>query len=101
MPLLCHSYPSKEEKSIVIDEDDIADVELDSDNAESETDSKIQKRSGSFDYVTHLKSGLLSSIGHASASIASGSSGSSSGGETYKSHDSGHHVKAKSEKLFI
>ncbi|XP_012156184.1 uncharacterized protein LOC101461016 isoform X1 [Ceratitis capitata] len=89
LPLLAYSYPAQsEEKSISLEE-----VELpDSDHAASGGESQIQKRSGSFDYVAHLKSGLLSSIGQASASIASGSSGgsSSSGGDGYKSYESAH-----------
>ncbi|XP_037954376.1 putative lysozyme-like protein [Teleopsis dalmanni] len=91
LPLLAYSFPAAEEKSISLEED------VDNEHAESEQDSQIQKRSGnSFDYVTQLKSGLLSSIGHASASIASGSSGGSSGGGgggSYKSID-GHHGNA-------
>ncbi|XP_049304376.1 uncharacterized protein LOC109579176 isoform X1 [Bactrocera dorsalis] len=90
LPLLAHSYPAEsEDKSISLEE-----VELpDSDHAASGGESQIQKRSGSFDYVAHLKSGLLSSIGQASASIASGSSGGSSGGgggDGYKSYESAH-----------
>ncbi|XP_054726311.1 uncharacterized protein LOC129236121 isoform X1 [Anastrepha obliqua] len=89
LPLLAHSYPAQsDDKSISLE-----DVELpDSDHAASDGESQIQKRSGSFDYVTHLKSGLLSSIGQASASIASGSSGgsSASGGDGYKSYETVH-----------
>uniref|UniRef100_A0A0A1WGR4 Uncharacterized protein n=1 Tax=Zeugodacus cucurbitae TaxID=28588 RepID=A0A0A1WGR4_ZEUCU len=92
LPLLAHSYPAEsEDKSISLE-----DVELpDSDHAASGGESQITKRSGSFDYVAHLKSGLLSSIGQASASIASGSSGGSSGGgggggDGYKSYESAH-----------
>ena len=91
--MLSHSYPAAattDEKSLSLE--DVAELENDSEHAETADDAVLQKRSGSFDYVTHLKSGLLSSIGHASASIASGSSGGSSGGGGgYKSLD-GHHV---------
>ncbi|XP_068157354.1 uncharacterized protein [Drosophila tropicalis] len=82
MPLVCFAYPAVD-KSLSLE-----DTDLDNDQGESNIkESQIAKRSGSFDYVAHLKSGLLSSIGQASASIASGSSGGSSGhggGDTYK-----------------
>ncbi|XP_032593075.1 uncharacterized protein LOC116805418 isoform X2 [Drosophila grimshawi] len=77
----CHAYPA-EDKSLSLE-----DTDLDNEQGESVKESQIAKRSGSFDYVAHLKSGLLSSIGQASASIASGSSGGSSGGDSYKSHE--------------
>ncbi|XP_067619296.1 uncharacterized protein [Eurosta solidaginis] len=87
LPLLSHSYPAQSEDKAT----SLEDVELqDSDNAASDSQSQIQKRSGSFDYVAHIKSGLLASIGQASASIASGSSGGSSGVESYKSYESAH-----------
>ncbi|KAH8312594.1 hypothetical protein KR044_011583 [Drosophila immigrans] len=91
LPMLCHAYPAATssssdalDKSLSLD-----DTDLDNEEGESIKESQIAKRSGSFDYVAHLKSGLLSSIGQASASIASGSSGGSSsgGGDSYKSHD--------------
>ncbi|XP_055923132.1 uncharacterized protein LOC129953744 isoform X2 [Eupeodes corollae] len=74
LPLLCHTYPSE-------DSNQSDDSEL------AESDPQITKRSGSIDLVTHIKSGLLASISKASASIASGSSGGSSG---YKSIDNEH-----------
>ncbi|KAH8417810.1 hypothetical protein KR222_006232 [Zaprionus bogoriensis] len=87
LPLLCHAYPTAgsdaADKSLSLE-----DTDLDNEQGESVKESQIAKRSGSFDYVAHLKSGLLSSIGQASASIASGSSGGSSGGgDSYKSHE--------------
>lgn len=92
LPLLCHAYPTANsaaaDKSLSLE-----DTDLDNEQGESVKDSQIAKRSGSFDYVAHLKSGLLSSIGQASASIASGSSGGSSGGgDSYKSHEIVVHV---------
>ncbi|KAI8130371.1 hypothetical protein CVS40_0342 [Lucilia cuprina] len=91
LPLLTRSYPTEaDEKTISLD-----DVTVDSDLAASDKDSQLQKRSGggSADYALHLKQGFLSSLGHASASIASGSSGGSSGGGYgYKSYGGdGHH----------
>ncbi|KAM7363929.1 uncharacterized protein ACRADG_000651 [Cochliomyia hominivorax] len=91
LPLLSHSYPAEaEEKTISLD-----DVTVDSDLASSDKDSQLSKRSGggSADYALHIKQGFLSSLGHASASIASGSSGGSSGGGYgYKSYGGdGHH----------
>ncbi|XP_070063166.1 uncharacterized protein [Drosophila virilis] len=86
LPLLIHAYPAASgtaaDKSLSLE-----DTDLDNEQGESVKESQIAKRSGSFDYVAHLKSGLLSSIGQASASIASGSSGGSSGGDSYKSHE--------------
>lgn len=93
LPLLTHTYPADaeaEDKTILLD-----DVTVDSDLAGSDKESQVQKRSGgSADYALHLKQGFLSSLGHASASIASGSSGGSSGGGYgYKSYGGdGHHV---------
>ncbi|XP_051863301.1 uncharacterized protein LOC127566019 isoform X1 [Drosophila albomicans] len=91
LPMLCHAYPAATSSSSdALDKSlSLEDTDLDNDQGESIKESQIAKRSGSFDYVTHLKSGLLSSIGQASASIASGSSGgsSSSGGDSYKSHE--------------
>ncbi|KAH8382419.1 hypothetical protein KR009_003391, partial [Drosophila setifemur] len=82
IPLLCHALPAAD-KSLSLE-----DTDLDNEPGESVKESQVQKRSGSFDYVAHLKSGLLSGIGQASASIASGSSGGSSGGgDSYKSHE--------------
>lgn len=90
LPLLTHTYPAAEEKSLPLDDVGI----VDNDEAASAKDSQLQKRSGSTDYALHLKSGLLSGLGHASASIASSSSGgSSSGGYAYKPHGDGHHVR--------
>ncbi|KAH8306405.1 hypothetical protein KR018_010708, partial [Drosophila ironensis] len=85
LPLMCHTLPAATaaEKSLSLE-----DTDLDNEPGESVKESQVQKRSGSFDYVAHLKSGLLSGIGQASASIASGSSGGSSGGgDSYKSHE--------------
>ncbi|KAH8332777.1 hypothetical protein KR074_010442, partial [Drosophila pseudoananassae] len=85
LPLMCHALPvaTAAEKSLSLE-----DTDLDNEPGESVKESQVQKRSGSFDYVAHLKSGLLSGIGQASASIASGSSGGSSGGgDSYKSHE--------------
>ncbi|XP_032305628.1 uncharacterized protein LOC6505915 isoform X2 [Drosophila ananassae] len=83
LPLMCHALPAAAEKSLSLE-----DTDLDNEPGESVKESQVQKRSGSFDYVAHLKSGLLSGIGQASASIASGSSGGSSGGgDSYKSHE--------------
>lgn len=95
LPLLCHAYPTANsaaaDKSLSLE-----DTDLDNEQGESVKDSQIAKRSGSFDYVAHLKSGLLSSIGQASASIASGSSGGSSGGgDSYKSHEIVVHVSTE------
>ncbi|XP_017083019.2 uncharacterized protein LOC108115887 isoform X1 [Drosophila eugracilis] len=82
LPLMCHGLPATD-KSLSLE-----DTDLDNEPGESVKESQVQKRSGSFDYVAHLKSGLLSGIGQASASIASGSSGGSSGGgDSYKSHE--------------
>ncbi|KAI8043885.1 uncharacterized protein LOC128251684 isoform X1 [Drosophila gunungcola] len=82
LPLMCHALPATD-KSLSLE-----DTDLDNEPGESVKESQVQKRSGSFDYVAHLKSGLLSGIGQASASIASGSSGGSSGGgDSYKSHE--------------
>ncbi|KMZ06197.1 uncharacterized protein Dsimw501_GD21323, isoform C [Drosophila simulans] len=82
LPLMCHALPASD-KSLSLE-----DTDLDNEPGESVKESQVQKRSGSFDYVAHLKSGLLSGIGQASASIASGSSGGSSGGgDSYKSHE--------------
>lgn len=53
---------------------------------------QVQKRSGSTDYVLQFKSGLLSTLGHASASAASSSSHGSSG-HAYKFPTEEHHVK--------
>uniref|UniRef100_A0A1I8QAX4 DUF4766 domain-containing protein n=1 Tax=Stomoxys calcitrans TaxID=35570 RepID=A0A1I8QAX4_STOCA len=88
LPLLTHTYPAAEEKSSALD-----DVAVDTDEAASAKDSQLQKRSGGLDYAVHLKSSLLSSLGHASASIASSSSGGSSGGggHSYKPHGDPHH----------
>lgn len=94
LPLLTHSYPADaeaEDKTILLDDVTVTDSDL----AGSDKDSQLQKRSGgSADYALHLKQGFLSSLGHASASIASGSSGGSSGGGYgYKSYGGdGHHV---------
>lgn len=88
---MCHSLPAAAEKSLSLE-----DTDLDNEPGESVKESQVQKRSGSFDYVAHLKSGLLSGIGQASASIASGSSGGSSGGgDSYKSHEIVVHVSCK------
>ncbi|KAH8358401.1 hypothetical protein KR093_000038 [Drosophila rubida] len=90
LPMLCHAYPAATSSSSDAADKSLSleDTDLDNDQGESIKESQIAKRSGSFDYVAHLKSGLLSSIGQASASIASGSSGGSSGGgDSYKSHD--------------
>ncbi|KAM8704968.1 hypothetical protein ACLKA7_009429 [Drosophila subpalustris] len=88
LPMLCHAYPAESSKGAADKSLSLEDTDLDNEQGESVKDSQITKRSGSFDYVAHLKSGLLSSIGQASASIASGSSGGSSGGgDSYKSHD--------------
>lgn len=92
LPLLTHTYPAEaEDKTISLD-----DVTVDSDLAASDKDSQLQKRSGSGDYTSHFKQGFLSSLGHASASIASSSSGGSSGGGYgggYKSYGGDvHHV---------
>ncbi|EDW14520.1 uncharacterized protein LOC6572956 isoform X1 [Drosophila mojavensis] len=85
LPLFSHAYPATSstaaDKSLSLE-----DIDLDNEQGKSVKDSQIAKRSGSFDYVAHLKSGLLSSIGGASASIASGSSGSSSGGGGGETH---------------
>lgn len=94
--MLTYSYPAEaEEKTISLD-----DVTVDSDLAGSDKDSQLHKRSGggSADYALHIKQGFLSSLGHASASIASGSSGGSSGGGYgYKSYGGdGHHVSLTS-----
>ncbi|KAH8232359.1 hypothetical protein KR032_004699, partial [Drosophila birchii] len=84
LPLMCHSLPATDKSSLSLEDTDLTDNEP----GESVKESQIHKRSGSFDYVAHLKSGLLSGIGQASASIASGSSGGSSGGgDSYKSHE--------------
>jgi len=84
---MCHAHPATD-KSLSLE-----DTDLDNEPGESVKESQVQKRSGSFDYVAHLKSGLLSGIGQASASIASGSSGGSSGGgDSYKSHEIVVHV---------
>ncbi|XP_061393309.1 uncharacterized protein LOC133328780 [Musca vetustissima] len=89
LPLLTHTYPAAEEKSLPLDDVGV----VDNDEAASAKDSQLQKRSGSTDYALHLKSGLLSGLGHASASIASSSSGGSSGGGyAYKPHGDGHHI---------
>lgn len=85
---MCHSLPATDKSSLSLE-----DTDLDNEPGESVKESQIHKRSGSFDYVAHLKSGLLSGIGQASASIASGSSGGSSGGgDSYKSHEIVVHV---------
>ena len=88
LPMLSEAFPAAatnadDKTTITLDD------EVDNEHASSDKESAIQKRSGggSFSYVTQIKSGILSSLGHASASIASGSSSSSSG---YKSID-GHH----------
>ncbi|XP_075147658.1 uncharacterized protein LOC142221753 [Haematobia irritans] len=86
LPLLTHSYPAPEEKSSTLD-----DVAIDTDEAASAKDSQLHKRSGGIDYALHAKSSLLSSLGQASASIASSSSGGSSGGYGYKPHGDPHH----------
>lgn len=49
------------------------------------------KRSGSFDFVGHIKSGLVSGITRASASVAAGSSGSSSGSSSSSNDQKGYH----------
>lgn len=91
LPLVSHAYPATSstagDKSLSLE-----DTDLDNEQGESVKDSQIAKRSGSFDYVAHLKSGLLSSIGGASASIASGSSGGSSGGGETHHHEVVVHV---------
>lgn len=95
LPLLAHTYPAAEEKSSIA----LDDVGVDNDEAASAKDSQLQKRSGSTDYALHLKSGLLSGLGHASASIASSSSGgSSSGGYGYKPHADPHHVSIQDNR---
>ncbi|EDW23996.1 GL23898 [Drosophila persimilis] len=85
LPLVCHAYPAAD-KSLSLED---VSSDLDNEQGESVKESQIAKRSGSFDYVAHLKSGLLSGIGQASASIAGGSSGGShgGGGDSYKSHE--------------
>lgn len=94
--MLCHAYPADSSKGAADKSLSLEDTDLDNEEGESVKDSQIHKRSGSFDYVAHLKSGLLSSIGQASASIASGSSGGSSGGgDSYKSHDIVVHVSKR------
>lgn len=98
LPLLAHTYPAAEEKSSIA----LDDVGVDNDEAASAKDSQLQKRSGSTDYALHLKSGLLSGLGHASASIASSSSGgSSSGGYGYKPHADPHHVSIQYNRNMV
>ncbi|KAL5289610.1 hypothetical protein ACFFRR_009586 [Megaselia abdita] len=80
--LCVYAYPT-DEKDISVE---------DSSHAESESDSKITKRSGSFDVVSQIKTGLFSGISKASASSSSGSSGGSS---AYKDNDL-HHVHGNS-----
>uniref|UniRef100_A0A1A9W9H6 DUF4766 domain-containing protein n=1 Tax=Glossina brevipalpis TaxID=37001 RepID=A0A1A9W9H6_9MUSC len=90
LPLLVHPYPSSD------DDKSLEDISVDNDEAASGQDAHLQKRSGgSTDYLVHLKGGLLSSLGHASASVASSSSGASSGGGySYKPHGDGHHINS-------
>lgn len=49
------------------------------------------KRAGSFDFVGHIKSGIVSGITRASASVAAGSSGSSSSGSSGSNEHKGYH----------
>uniref|UniRef100_A0A1B0G3N2 Uncharacterized protein n=1 Tax=Glossina morsitans morsitans TaxID=37546 RepID=A0A1B0G3N2_GLOMM len=90
LPLLAYPYPSSD------DDKSLEDVNVDNDEAASAQDAHLQKRSGgSTDYLVHLKGGLLSSLGHASAAVASSSSGASSGGGySYKPHGDGHHINS-------
>lgn len=88
---LTAGFASAEKKSVTLD-----DVGVEVEHSDDNKDSHVQKRSGSADYVVHFKSGLLSSLGHASASLASssshGSGGVGGGGYNYNTHSDGHHV---------
>lgn len=88
--VMVNTWPTADKRTHLPTLDDVSVDETE--NSGSAKSLQVQKRSGSTDYILQFKSGLLSTLGHASASAASSSSHGSSG-HAYKFPTDEHHVK--------